>query len=187
MTLAGVDDGPLRLDDALVSSLHAAYEAFGDPALPVVIGIRELLPLFVQARVAVLRDRDWVTVEAAIRRRLLDKFSFESRPLGQSAYLSEVTGAVQSVDGVEWVDVDLFGGISEIALRNKEALALAVASLQSQISPGPVQSVVRVHTAIVDADGQNMSPGSTDASRFLPAQLAFLLRDVPGTLVLNRA
>lgn len=187
VTLAGVDDAPLRLDDALVSSLHAAYEAFGDPALPVVIGIRELMPLFVQARVAVLRDREWDTVEASIRRRLLDTFSFDRRQLGQSAYLSEVIGAIQSVDGVEWVDVDLLGGISEIALRNKDALALAVASLQSQILPGPVQSAVRVRAAMAAADGQNMRPGSTDATRFLPAQLAFLLRDVPGTLVLNRA
>jgi hypothetical protein len=187
VTLAGVDDAPLLPDDALVVSLQAAYEAFGDPALPVVIGIRELVALFIQARVAVLPDYDWDTVEPAIRRRLLDVFSFDRRQLGQSAYLSEVMGVIQSVAGVDWVDVDLLGGISEVELRNKEALVLAVKDMKKQITPGPVQSAVRVLAAMPVADAPATVPAPVGQARFLPAQLAYLLRDVPGTLVLNRA
>jgi len=187
VTLAGVDDAPLRSGDDLVTSLRAAYEAFGDPALPVVIDIRELVALFVQARVAVLPDHEWETVEPTVRRRLLEVYSFERRQIGQNVYLSEVIGAIQSVAGVDWVDVDMLGGISEVELRDKNALALAVASMQNQISPGPVQSVVRVRAAMRVADAPAEMSKRAKASPFLPAQLAFLLRDVPGTLVLNRA
>lgn len=187
VTLAGVDDAPLRPDDDLVSSLRAACAAFGDPALPVVIDIRELVALFIQARVAVLPGHDWDTVKLAIQDRLHDLFSFDRRRLGQSAYLSEVIGAIQPVAGVDWVDVDLLGGISEIELRAKDALKLAVEGMQKQITPGPVQSVVRLRTAMPVADAPAMVPAPQGQARFLPAQIAYLMRDVPGTLVLNRA
>jgi uncharacterized phage protein gp47/JayE len=187
VTLAGVDDAPLRPDDDLVSSLRAAYAAFGDPALPVVVDIRELVPLFIQARVASNPQHDWDTVKVAIRDRLLELFSFDRRQLGQSTYLSEVVGAIQSVEGVDWADVDMLGGISEVELRNKDALATAVENMQIQITPGPVQTVVRIHAAMPFADAPAGTLARAGASPFLPAQLAFLLRDVPNTLVLNHA
>ncbi|KQW02339.1 hypothetical protein ASC87_14060 [Rhizobacter sp. Root1221] len=187
VTLAGVDDAPLRSDDDLVTSLRAAYEAFGDPALPVVVDIRELVALFIEARFAAVPGHDWDTVKLAIQGRLHELFSFDRRQLGQSIYLSEVVGAIQSVTGVDWVDVDLLGGLSEVDLRNKDALAGAVMSMQTQISPGPVQSVVRVRAAMPVADAPADLSKRAGTTRFLPAQLAFLPRGVPGTLVLNRA
>lgn len=173
VTLAGVDDGPLRAGDALLASLRQAYLDFGDPSLPVLVEVRELLALFIQASVAVIPGHEWETVEAELRRRLLEVFSFGRRQLGQDVYLSEVSAAIQAVAGVDWVDIDVLGAISETALRDKDALAAAVAALQQQITPGPVATRVKVRGAAVNA-----AP--------LASQLAYLLPAVAGTLVLNQ-
>ena len=187
VTLAGVGDAPLRANDDLVSSLREAYAAFGDPALPVVIDIRELVALFIQARVTVLPDYDWETVEPAIRGRLLDAFSFDRRRLAQSVYLSEVISAIQSVMGVDWVDLEVLGGLSEVELRDKDALALAVQGMQAQITQGSAQRVVHVRAADRATDAAGALSASEKQSRFVSAQVAYLMPDVPGTLVLNRA
>jgi hypothetical protein len=189
VTLAGVNDIPLTLDDDLVASLTAAYDDFGNPALPVVIGIRELIALFIQARVVLLADADADVVVPEIRRRVLDAFSFAKRRLAQPAYLSEVVAAIQAVKGVDWVDVEVFGGISELELRDPAALAKAVTSLQNQASGGPA-TVVYCAPAMraADAPPERVSlvpPVDGRAPRLLPAQLAFLVPDVADTLVLN--
>lgn len=177
VTLAGVDDVALRPDDALVSSLRAACDEFGDPALPVVIDIRERLTLFVQGRFAAASGHDWDTVNQAIHARMREVFSFDSRKLGQDIYLSEVIGVIQSVAGVDWVDVDMLGGLSEIELRDTVELEIAVKRMQEQITHRSVAPVLRARLA---------EPSPAAPSGFRPAQLACLPRDATGTLVLNR-
>lgn len=178
VTLAGVGDAPLRDVDDLVASLDASYSEFGDPVLPVVIQVRELVALFIQARVAVSPERDWKLVEQAIRTRLLDTFSFERRRLGQSVYLSEVIAAIQCVDGVDWVDVDMLGGVSEVDLRNEKLLGEAVQELHDQISSGQVKTALKVRLAGL---AKKNAP-----SPFVPAQIAYLMPGVADTLVLNK-
>jgi hypothetical protein len=184
VTIAGVDDIPLNAEGDLVQGLLAAYGKFGDPALPVVVLVREVIALFVQARLAIAADADWDAVEAEVRARLWDVFSFERRRFGQPTYLSEITGAIQSVRGVEWVDVEILGGVSELQLRSAEALAQAVASLQDQLTNGLPNEVVPCRNA---TRAEQPSPDAADSPRFLPAQIAYLLRAAPDTLVLNRA
>jgi hypothetical protein len=178
LTLAGVDDAPLRPDDSLVSSLRAACDEFGDPALPVVIDVRERLTLFVQARFAAAAGHDWDTVTQAVHARMHEAFSFERRTLGQDIHLSEVIAVIQSVAGVEWVDVDMLGGLSEAELGDTVQLEVAVKRLQEQITQRSVATVLRARLA-------ESSPSAP--SGFRPAQLACLPRDAAGTLVLNHA
>jgi hypothetical protein len=188
VTIAGANDIPLTLDDDLVQSLAAAFESFGDPALAVVIGIRELVALFVQARVVLQADADEDVAVPEIRRRVLDAFSFARRRLGQSAYLSEVIEVIQQSPGVDWVDVEVFGGISELQLRDKDALSAAVAELQKQAGGAPASTVVYCADAMraADAPAERIKPVADGRTpRLLPAQLAFLVPSVTDTLVLN--
>ena len=190
VTLAGVDDIPLKVDDDLVTSLRSAYDDFGDPSFPVVLGIRELVALFLQVKVALRPSADEDIVVPEIRRRLLDQFSFAKRRLAQCAYLSELVEVIQSVRGVDWVDADVFGGITELQLRNPAALALAVAELRKQALGGPVATMVYCAQAMRSADAPRERVDWTPLvdgrrPRILPAQLAFLVSGVPDTLVLN--
>ena len=188
VTLAGTDNIPLSADDALVTSLATAFADFGNPALPVVIAVRELIALFVQARVVLQADADEDTVVPEIRRRVLHAFSPARRRLAQPAYLSEVTTAIQQAPGVDWVDVEVFGGISELQLRNPATMAAAVEDLRQQAGGGPTATMVRCGAAMAAAGAPPERLQAAPAGRqprLLPAQLAFLLPNVPDTLVLN--
>jgi len=192
VTLAGVGDIPLDPKGALLASLYQAFHTYGDPALPVLLGVRELIALVLQAKVAIDADADWNVVEPRLRARLLDLFSFERAQLGRPVYLSQAVAAMQSTPGVAWVDVDIFGGISELALRDKEALAAAVAALDQQAGGGAAQDVVACAPAMAAADApperqDQIAQRDGELPRFLPAQLAMLVPEVPGTLVFNLA
>ncbi len=76
VTLAGVDDIPLTADSDLIANIRAAFLEFGDPAFPVVVEIRELKALVVQASVEIDADRSWDAVQAQIRSRLLYALRF---------------------------------------------------------------------------------------------------------------
>jgi predicted phage baseplate assembly protein len=182
VTVAGVDDIPLDEDGDLLTGLRNAYREFGDPALHVAVTTRELVALVFQAKVVIHPDYQPDVVKGQIRQRLLDRFSFERSALGQSVYLSDAVAVVQDVRGVEWVDVDVFGGISESVLFNGEALNKAIEYL------GP-QAEVKCAGGAAGRDDPTRA-GLWEAHRgvrprFLPAQLAYLVPEAPTTLVLN--
>jgi hypothetical protein len=187
VTVAGVDDIPLAPDSDLVQGLLAAYEKFGDPALPVTVLVRELNALFIQARIAIAADADWEAMETEARRRLLGAFSFERRRFGQPVYLSEVVAVIQAVHGVAWVDVEILGGISELQLRTSGALSQAVAVLREQLVTGSATQAVPCRTATRAPAPNDQESAGGEVPRFLAAQIAYLLPSVPATLVLNRA
>jgi len=53
------------------------------------------------------------SVEPKVRAALLDAFSFDRRELGQSVFSSEVISTIQQVDGVSFVDLEIFDSVSE--------------------------------------------------------------------------
>lgn len=69
--------------------------------------------MVVSANVRILPDYQWEPVVTKVRETMLEVFSFERRELGQDVLLSEVFSVMQSVRGVDYVDIDLFGGIPE--------------------------------------------------------------------------
>jgi hypothetical protein len=131
--------------------------------------------LLIEARVAPMHDADWEVVEPELRRRVIDAFSFDRRRLGQSASLAEAVTVMQNTPGVDWVDVDRFGGLTEAQIGDAAALAEATEALTAE--------------PIVCAERAGLNPKWTPGSklpRFVPSQLAFMLPNVPGLLVLNR-
>src|SRR5262249_10271737 len=60
----------------------------------------------------VLPDYTWDLVEPAVRTALTTAFGFAARSLGEPAYLSEVVSAIQRVDGVDYVEMDVFGDVA---------------------------------------------------------------------------
>lgn len=177
VTIAGAGDAPIAADSDVLRNLRLVLTQFGDPALPVNVAVRELVLLVISAGVRLLPDYVWEKVAPKIRAKLLETFSFEARELGQDVFLSEVISAMQSVRGVAYVDVNAFGGVAE---RNDDGSVrtpneLIEASQLIVNKPKPDQRVVVNLPEL---------PGiSTNA--ILPAQLAYLVPEVPDTLIIN--
>jgi hypothetical protein len=177
VTIAGAGDVPIEEDADLLRNLRLALIQFGDPALTVNLAVRELLLLVVSAGVQLLPDYVWEKVAPKIRAKMLETFSFEARELGQDVFLSEVISAIQSVQGVAYVDVDALGGIAERnddgSVRTPNELIEAAQLIAAQSSPD--QRVPAKLPAL-----PKISTG-----QIRPAQMAYLLPEVPDTLILN--
>ncbi len=181
VTIAGADDIPIEPSSDLYRNLLKALRAFGDPYLPVRVDVRELLALVISANVQVLPDYQLETVEPLIRATLLDTFGFQRRDLGQNVYLSEVVATIQRVTGVAYVDVDVLSSISETELSTPALLAEKLQALTASSKPESCVPVYLAETAAQAQQHRPTSPGTT----IYPAQLAFLIPDVPATLILN--
>ena len=179
LTVAGVDDMPIEAHSDLYRNLRSALRRFGDPAQAFRVDPRELQLLVLSAKVRIHPDYRWDKVEPRVRAALLDAFSFDRRELGEDALLSVAISVMQGVAGVEWVDVDSFGGIPERVpaaggrrLLDPGEIALAVKGIADLGAP---EQRVPVNLAAAEALGVR------------PAQLAFLSPLVPATLILNEA
>jgi hypothetical protein len=183
VTIAGAADAPIDPTSDLYRNLLQALRQYGDPSLPVQLDVRELLALTVSAKVGLLPDYAWESVEPAVRAALLDAFGFERRALAQSVYLSELVACMQAVRGVAWVDVDAFGSLDEATLlagfgvgngKQGDGASLMGHATATNVTTVPLR--VPVLPARYD-----------DQGTLRPAQLAYLPPNIPDTLLLQEA
>jgi hypothetical protein len=193
VTIAGVDDIPILESSDLFANLSLAFARLGDARQPVRLAVRELVMLIIAARVRVAKDYRWDLVEPHVRAALFRTFGFDRRELGQPATSSEVLATIQRVPGVEYVDLDTFGGVPEFT-----ASAGPPASRQP-ITPDQIAALVKDRmdpaTAAANAGGCSWLPpfcpvsarlaGPDENGVIAPAQLVLLTPDVPATLVLT--
>lgn len=168
VTIAGAQDVPIDPNGDLYRNLKEALLTLGDPYQPLELEPYSKKLLVIQARVRVLPDFHWVSVEPQVRAALLDTFSFEQRELGQPVYASEVLAAIQGVPGVAYADLDLLGAVGWDELKagtplNSPGLAQSISVQLAHITKNPVQGEARIR----------------------PAELAFLTPDVSDTLILQ--
>jgi Baseplate J-like protein len=167
VTVAGLDDIPIDESSDLYRNLLEAFRRLGDPDLPLVLAVRESLQLVVKASVRVGPAYMWALLEPKIRATMLEHFGFDARELGQDAISSEVLSVIQGVPGVEYVDLDNFGFISEQTLLDPTSIAKFVGT----------DARVRARLARLEP--------SISKSEFRPAQIAFLSPAVADTLLLS--
>lgn len=170
LSIAGADDIPISPTSDLFRNLGEALRKYGDPYQPIQIATRFLKVLVASARVRVDPDYLWEFVEPKIRAAVLEQFSFNRRQLGQDVVLSELIGAIQSVEGVLYVDVDTLDAVAENISTS------ALLQLSSQLK---LNQRIRVHLAQVDKTALDPSV------RLRPAQLALFTTLVPETLNLT--
>lgn len=211
LTIAGVDDGPIDPGSDLLRNLRLALTRYGDPATPVDVSSREVIFVFLSAKVSVADDRLWEDIEPALRTALLDAFGFERRELGQPLRLGEVIAVMHTVPGVEFVDVDLFEGISESEALDPEALGARLEEFAA-VAAGSAASAGSGESDDDPASGSGLSAGASQVTtssgarprqllpvqlarldpaiedpefRIRPAQLAYLNPELPDTLILT--
>ena len=114
-----------------------------------------------------------------MRAALLDRFGFANRSLGQDALLSVVISTIQAVKGVEYVEVDGFGGVPD---TNPDGSPVDPAALLSAIkaqlvapdgTPVPPKNRIRIQLDRQDSAGVHAS------------QLAYLSPAYPDSLILK--
>jgi predicted phage baseplate assembly protein len=113
VTIAGTGDAPIDPSSDVFRSLRVAIQEAGDPMLPVTVAVRELILLILAVNVRIADDRLWADMEPVIRARLLDRFGFDRRRLGQAVLVSEVQAGIQEIPGVVYSDVDTLAGVPE--------------------------------------------------------------------------
>lgn len=177
VTIAGAGDAPIDPASDLHQMLLAALRQYGDPDLAVQVDARELQVLVLGARIRIAPKHHWEPVVTEVRQRLLERFGFARRSLGQPVTLSEIVSVIQSASGVDYVDVDAFGAIPEKKsegnrrrLLTPSEIATAAAAITGQATP----------QAFVSAALAGLDPGGVR-----PAELAIFLPSLPETLVLN--
>lgn len=188
LTIAGVDDIPVEKTSDLYQNLVRALYEYGDEDVPVRVAVRELVLLVASLGVGILPDYKWEPVTARIRATLLERFGFARRRLGQDAVLSELISTAQAVEGVAYVDVDVFGGVPELKVDENGALRLltpdevsaAVLGLlpdpTKPLPPDKAQPQQRVRVNLAAQRGADIQP----------AQIAILSPDAPDTLIINQ-
>ncbi|MGW0630288.1 putative baseplate assembly protein [Streptomyces sp. NPDC002758] len=173
VTIAGIDDVPITPASPLYAGLVQAFHRYGDPQLPVQLAVRELLALVVGGQVRVAPDYRWEEVEPRVRAALLAAFGFGRRELGQDALLSEAFTVIQGVEGVDYVDIDIFTAVDE---------ALLLAALGRD---GGLYGLLDRRQRVT-AEPARTDPAATDPGRRIrPAQLAVLDPRVPDALILT--
>lgn len=185
VTIAGAADAPINPTSDLYRNLLQALQRYGDPSLPVCLDVRELLALTVSAKVGLLPDFAWESVEPAVRAALLDALGFERRALAQAVYLSELVACMQAVRGVAWVDVDAFGSLDEATLL----AGFGVGGDNGKGGDGAslMTHVIATTTTTVPPRVQVLPARHDDNGTLRPAQLAYLPPNVPDTLLLQEA
>jgi hypothetical protein len=171
----------------------------GDPDLTVQADLRELIVLVLSANVRLATDYQWEPVVTAIRAALLDSFGFQKRSLGQPVLLSEIISTIQNTQGVEYVDVDAFGGVPEKKpaldkdgkptgqriLLTLQDIAEAVKEI---VSPREVlilrKNAKRAESVPAPRVDVNLATFENGVLR--PAQIAIFTDAVPDTLILNQ-
>jgi hypothetical protein len=179
LSIVGADNIPIDESSDLFQNLFQSLRLYGDPNEPLAMALAGVMFIIISARVRLLPDYALEFVEPKIRAALLDFFSFERRELGQPVFQSEVFSVIQSVPGVDYVELEIMDAVDQDRV---------IAALdKSQTTQPPGLSSLNLHNLpFVDVQLAHVDPNVTDpARRIVPAQMAFLNPDLPDTLILT--
>ncbi len=186
ITIAGADDIPIDPESDLYRNLVEALRRYGDASVPVYVELRELVTLVLSANVRLHPDYLWDPVARSIRQALLDVFGFEKRALGQPALLCEVIAVIQRVPGVEFVDVDVFGGIPEkVADSDGTRRLLTLEEIEDAVKEMTTPSSGQVD-ASQPAPRVEVRRAGLEGGSIRPAQLGIFPPGVDETITLNQ-
>ncbi|MGH3241693.1 MAG: putative baseplate assembly protein, partial [Spirillospora sp.] len=193
VTVAGMDDAPIDEHSDLLPALRDALARHGDERLPIRVDVRELVPLVLAAKVKPKPGHPWDLVERRLRAALLRRLGFPGRDLAEPAYLSEVQAVAHTVPGVDWIDVDVFTGVT----AGRDAPAGPRSVVPSR--PARYDEDVHVVTATTGetlteiagrfgvplAELLRLNPDITDTARLRPGRAVFVFRGIrPAQLTL---
>jgi predicted phage baseplate assembly protein len=113
VTIAPATDGAFSSDSETLVNLREAMESLRDPLYTMAVSPHEARLFRLSA--TVFYDASYIgdTVESAVRTELETRFGYGARSLAQPVSAAEVMAAIQGVDGVSHVDLDVLEIYSE--------------------------------------------------------------------------
>jgi hypothetical protein len=127
LTVATAKGDPLDPSSTLYTNLRQAIDNARDPNLPVVIQGYTRVLFRLQAKILVDSHYVFETVKGQVEAMLQAQFSFENRQFGQPMTSAAVIAAIQQIQGIVAVDLDLLYREDQAASLNT-VLAAAIAS-----------------------------------------------------------
>ena len=107
LTVATAKGDPLDPSSTLYTNLRQAIDNARDPNLPVVLQGYTRVLFRLKAKILVDNRYVFETVKTQVETMLLDQFSFEKRQFGQATTSATVVAAIQQIEGIVAVDLDL--------------------------------------------------------------------------------
>lgn len=192
LTIAAEDDAPLSAESDMYRNLLRALQLQGDESAPVQIAFRAARLLAIGARVRLHPDHRWEVVRPRIAEALYRTFGFDRRELAQPAYASEAIETIQSVPGVAYVDLEVFGALT-IGTPGQPPGPMGQGVLPEPRTPEAIATEARqlfARPAQTAADRRNMAtveaqPALRAGPDIHPAELVYLSPRVPATLLLE--
>ena len=205
LTIVGLDNIPIDITSDLYLNLLQSLRQFGDPHQPLHVDLAEVLFLVVSLKVLLLPDYQLETVEPKIRAKLLDTFSFDNRQFGQPIFQSEVLSAVQSIAGVDYVNLETMGAVDEATIvqvfdifqgsdQNASSDEEESEDQDEEAGETPDQEKAEEFLELLGLIGAKdisvrlayIDPNPPDPTKPIhPAQLVFLTPDIPDTLIIT--
>jgi hypothetical protein len=167
VTITGDADDPLDPGSDLFRNLKQALTRYGDADVRIQLASRKRSVVVISANVKLAPDCRWEFVEPKIRVCLLENFGFERVELGGTIFRSAVFAAIQSIEGVDYVDIDVLDALDEDTIVQSFVGNDAV-NLQ-------LKEAIRTGRAAADSVTRIITP----------AGLAYLAPDLPDTLILQ--
>lgn len=104
LTVAAADGTPVA--EPLLGNLRAAIEGARDPLGPVQVEPHQPFVFFLSAKVRRSPDHLWSDLEEALRKALVEAFSFRRRGFGEPVSAAQILAVMHGVEGVVAVDLD---------------------------------------------------------------------------------
>lgn len=164
LVVAGAEDTPLDL-----AKLPVSLRRFGDPGVRVDVREARFAKVQLEASLRIDARRRWEDVAAAARAQLIAQLGFARRTIGASLALSEVLSVVQSVPGVQSIDVNAFA-----SLGGTDPLA--------PLTPSERAKALEHLLAPADGDASPRPPARIDVD---PDVLLYVAKDAPESLSLT--
>jgi predicted phage baseplate assembly protein len=141
LTVATAKGDPLDPSSTLYTNLRQAIDNARDPNLPVVLQGNTRVLFRLQAKLLVDQRYVFEAVKAQVESMLLDQFSFEKRQLGQATTSAAVVAAIQQVEGIVAVDLDLLYREDQAEALNLVLVAAAASRVDKAYFPAELLTV----------------------------------------------
>src|SRR5262249_39066906 len=132
-----VGDIPIDTSSDLYENLLLSLQTFGDPLLGVQVCLRRTKLLVISAGIQLAPDYLWESVEPQIRSAVLGRFSFAARDLAQPAFLSEAIAVMQGVEGVLYVNPQVFDYVADDTTIAQFAILASKLQLNQYVTADP--------------------------------------------------
>lgn len=183
LTIGGDRDIEIDIHSDLYRNLTDAIRKYGDPYQPFRVEMREKIVVAGAARVRVKPDYLWTSVGPAVRAALVEALSYDGREFAQVVFPAEIIAVIQSVPGVDYVDLDAVGGIKStdlIKLPAADPAAPAVGAAAAGAPPVQLPSIRGVHPIVPLLAHHGHGRLIAAQIAYLPAELAelFVLTEI---------